>query len=158
MTPTNQKNFYPINFLKNPKKITIQRITQTWLTSWWGCKSGSVRDLALELELRGNWPAFLDPEQEFGYLNEADLSNGNESPPFCCWCCLNRIAAAKACSWSLASSSLSFLDDRTRVHRLLELAPFCWFCNRFVTGRFFTVLRAKQVQRFPILSTAWRGE
>ncbi|KAM1219791.1 hypothetical protein ACFX2G_047820 [Malus domestica] len=40
--------------------------------------------------------------------------------PFC-WCCWNRIATARACSWIRASSSFSFLEDRTRIQRLLEL-------------------------------------
>ena len=78
-----------------------------------------MRDLALELELRGNAACFLP--FAVGQRSDVDRSNCT-SPPFC-RCCWNRIAAARARSWITESSNLSFFVDRIRVHGLLEPPP-----------------------------------
>ena len=131
---------------KNPER---QRPRQTWLTSCWGWRRGSVRERALELELRGSW-FFL----ELGYLSEAERSKGRE--PLCCCCKMMVAAAARACSWIKASSTnFSFRDDRIRVHLLLELedtvaAVLFALASLFVAFLLFTGLGARQPHRLPI--------
>ena len=138
---------------KNPKK---QRPRQTWLTSCWGWRRGSVRERALELELRGSW-FFL----ELGYLSEAERSKGRE--PLCCCCKMMVAAAARACSWIKASSTnFSFRDDRIRVHLLLELedtvaAVLFALASLFVAFLLFTGLGARQPHRLPIEAAACKS-
>lgn len=140
-----------------------ERQTRLRLRSWWGCKRGSVRERARELELRGSW-VFLELEP-FGYLKEAERSKGNPNPFCCCWCWRNKIAAAKACSWIKASSKFSFSlrePDRILLHLLLVLATVAgppgfvnlfaglWLCFPFTGG----ALGTKHVQKFPIFAGA----
>ena len=138
---------------KNPKR---QRPRQTWLTSCWGWRRGSVRERALELELRGSW-FFL----ELGYLSEAERSKGRE--PLCCCCKMMVAAAARACSWIKASSTnFSFRDDRIRVHLLLELedtvaAVLFALASLFVAFLLFTGLGARQPHRLPIEAAACKS-
>ena len=125
---------------------------RTWLRNWWGCNRGSVEDLDLVLELRGNW-FFFEPET--GWRCDADRSNGSDPPLFCC---LDKMAAAaSACSVVTASSNLLSLleeDDLNRFNRLVlgpEPDPDKDGC-RFLMGRlFFTGFGgANREQRFPM--------
>lgn len=114
----------------------MRKKTDTWFTSWWGWRRGSVRERALELEERGRGWFFL--EFEFGYRSEAERSKGAAPPPppFCI-CCCRRIAAARARSWMMESS---LLDDRFLDHLLLPpplTAAADWFVKR-LDCRFFT--------------------
>lgn len=133
---------------KKKKELNVYNKTKTSLTSWWGWSRGSVRDRARELELRGKTLLFFDPD--FGYRSEVVRSKGSRA--LCCWCCWNRIAAARTCSRVRAASGLSFLEERTRVHLLLELLGKVGLGRRLV-GFFFIDLGAIQAHKLPILGS-----
>lgn len=114
-----------------------------------------MSDRARELKLLGR-SCLLAPE--LGYLSEAERSNG-AGPPLC-WCRRSRTAAAAAaaaCS-CVRASTLSRRDNRARLHR--PAGPGSggggrpWWGMRFAAAAaarlFFTGLREKQVQRFPM--------
>ena len=98
--------------------FSLKRLS-TWLRSWWGWRRGSVRDLALELELLGKALALLFLETPFGYRSDAERSNCCCCCCCCCWCCLKRIAAAMACS-RMAASSSSLLSRREEERFFVE--------------------------------------
>lgn len=137
---------------------------QTWLTSWWGWRRGSVKDLALELELLPRPDDCLLELTPVGYRSEVDRSNCTASPFCCCCCscCWNRIAAARARSWITDSSNFSLLDDDDRIlAHLLEPPPppagtaAEWLEIRFDGLFLMTALREKHK---PIVIVSHVGE
>lgn len=110
----------------------------TWLTSCWGCRTGSVRVGGLELELLGSTCLFFPWP---GNLKEDDLSKVNSPgrPPFCC----KRSAAARACSWVSTASPFPFLLERPLLLLSSEPIPIAAATSADKDGRWFPAGRRR---------------